>query len=312
MNRLLEAARRKRSPLCTVTNAMRLVNSSGDGLPGLILDQYDRHFSAQVFDPQWFGRIGEVSGFLKENFKPRYLIIKDRTHTGSSNPEAIRTTALIDEAGPKTIVEEYGLKFGVDLNDGLNTGLFLDMRRNRRAMGELSRHKRVLNCFAYTCSFGVHARANGAQEAVNVDISKKVLERGRENYALNAITPSASEFIRGEAAAYMQRAVKKANRFDVVIIDPPSFARADRGIFQAKRDLPALLKDAVTILNPGGTLFVAVNFNAISHADLERMVKNAGEGRMIKNMERWGQDMDFPGTNTFKESYLAVLTARFP
>jgi len=310
MNHLLVAALRKRQPLYKITNALRLVNASGDGLPRLVLDQYDRHFSAQVFDVPWLERAGLLADLIKIHFKPRYFILKDRTRSGKSDPDAIRTKVLIDEDGPKTVVEENGLRFAVDLNDGLNTGLFLDMRKNRHMTGQMAKGKRVLNCFAYTCSFGVHARANGALEAVNVDVSKKMLERGRENYALNRILPSESEFVRADAGFYLHRAVKKQNRFDIIIIDPPSFARGDKNVFQIKRDLPRLLVDAVTVLNPNGTLFVSTNFNGLSHSDLEHMLQQARGGRTIKSIERAGQDKDFPGTNTFKESYLAAITAK--
>jgi len=310
MNHLLQAALRKRLPLRKVTNALRLVNGRGDGLPGLVLEQYDRHFAAQVFDAAWLGRAEMLTDLIKSNFKPEYFILKDRSHSSAAVPDAIRTQVLIDDAGPGTIVEEYGLKFAVDLDDGLNTGLFLDMRANRHRIGKMAKAKRVLNCFAYTCSFGVHAAANGARAVVNVDISKKTLERGLENYKLNGLSPPGTEFIRADAAAYLKRAAKKQNRFDLIIVDPPSFARGGGGVFQIKKDLPRVLADAVLALEPGGAVFIATNFNGLDHAALERMVKHAAAGRGIKNMERAGQDLDFPGTNTFKESYLAAITAR--
>jgi 23S rRNA (cytosine1962-C5)-methyltransferase len=121
-----------------------------------------------------------------------YLIIKTRRGLD------IKAEVLIG-ADPCTIVEEHGIKFKVNLNDGLNCGLFLDMRRNRWMVGRASQHAKVLICFSYTCSFGVHARVGGAREVINTDISRKILERGKNNYQLNALSTAAGEFIKAES-----------------------------------------------------------------------------------------------------------------
>ena len=311
-NTVLKNIFAKRKDLTTITNALRLVTGQGDGLDGLILEQYDQHFVAQIFDPQWLGKSSMLIETLQKQFSPQYLIIKDRTSSASSIPDAIKTHVVINRGqGSKAVVQEYGIKFCVDLNDGLNSGLFLDMRGNRHQLAEQLKGKRLLNCFSYTCSFGVHARMNEASDVVNVDVSAKILERGRYNYELNGIVPSENEFIRADAAAYLERAVKKDNRFDAIVLDPPSFARADKKVFQIKRDLPALLWNAVKVLNPGGILFVSTNFNAIGYKDVEAMMHKAANGRRVKNAMPIGQDKDFPGTNTFKESYLVGIWARF-
>ena len=290
-----------------MTNAVRLVNGPGDALPGLILEQYNRHFSAQIFHPQWLKNKQLLADFLDKEFSPRYFILKDRTQSGGAAAQDLKPQVIIDQdKTSKTIVEEYGLKFGVDLNDGLNTGLFLDMRANRHKFGQLCRGRRVLNCFAYTCSFGVHAAAQGAH-VVNVDISKKTLERGRRNYDLNGLNCAEEYFVRAEVVSYLQRAVKKDNRFDLIILDPPSFARCDKGAFQVKKDLPGLIKEAAQIVNPGGVVFVSTNSNAVGYTELETMVRAAFPGRRFKKMAKVSQDVDFPGSNMFKESYLAGL-----
>jgi 23S rRNA (cytosine1962-C5)-methyltransferase len=116
-----QSALNKRKPLESITNALRLVNSQGDGLDGLVLERYDKHFVAQIFHPFWLKEVQALKSLLSSNFQVDFLIIKDRTQSILSNPEDIQTTILVENASSKTVVIENGLKFEVDLNDTLNT-----------------------------------------------------------------------------------------------------------------------------------------------------------------------------------------------
>ena len=304
---LLEAAVEKRQPLKNYANALRLVNGFGDGLDGLVMEQYGRHFVIQIFDKRWLREKEALAGFVKNRCDGQYLIIKDRTESVSSHPDAIKASVWIEYAASQTIVQENGLRFGVDLNDTLNSGLFLDMRHNRKVVARLANGRKVLNCFAYTCSFGVYCRSAGALSVVNVDISRKSLCRGRSNYELNQLVPSYNEFIRADAAQYFKRAVKKDNRFDLIILDPPSFARHEGKTFSVKKDLGRLIDSAMKVLNPGGFLFVATNFSGMSHEHLEDMISAAAPERRIKRVQHLGQDEDFVGSGLLPESYLAAV-----
>jgi 23S rRNA (cytosine1962-C5)-methyltransferase len=308
---LLEEAIAKRQGLKSVSNALRLVNSFGDGMEGLVLEQYNRHFVAQIFEEERHKHCPAILEFLKNRFNAEYFIVKDRTASASSQPEAFRSTVWLDSGSSQTIVEENGLKFGVDLNDTLNSGLFLDMRRNRAAVAELAKGRKVLNCFAYTCSFGVYCRAKGASGVVNVDVGRKCLDRGRKNYELNGLIAVQNEFIRADAVEYLERAVKKDNRFDLIILDPPSFARHEGKTFSVKKDLAALVRSALKVLNPDGVLFVATNYSLMTHDNLEDMVLDAAslDDRKIKKIERSGQDEDFVGSGLMQESCLFAVLA---
>jgi 23S rRNA (cytosine1962-C5)-methyltransferase len=314
---LLEAALCRRQSLKSHTNALRLVNGIGDGLEGLILEQYGHHFVAQIFHKRWFAEKETLKDLVKTRCGGRYLIIKDRTESVSSRPEAIRTSVWIGiEAAEasvnqedvfRTVIEENSLRFGVDLNDTLNSGLFLDMRRNRQLVAGLARGRRVLNCFAYTCSFGVYCRAAGAESVVNVDISRKSLSRGRSNYDLNRLVPSRNEFIRADAVQYLERALAKDNRFDLIILDPPSFARHEGRSFSVRKDLSPLIGLAMNVLNSGGLLFVSTNLIAVFHDSLEAMVRAAAQRRRIKRIQRLSPDEDFRGSGPATEGHLAAL-----
>lgn len=309
--KLLQQAIKQRAALKSQTNAIRLVNGKGDQLEGLVLEQYDKHFVAQVFNKTWLGQREQLRDFLLKNFQVDFLVIKDRSQSASSRPEAFRSQVMISKNSSKTIIQEHNLIFEVDLNDTLNTGLFLDMRHNRLKIGKLCEGKRVLNCFSYTCSFGAYARAFKASEVINVDISSKILDRGKRNYEFNKLLYDQHEFIKADATEYLTRAVKKSNRFDVIIIDPPSFARAKNKVFNINKALPDLIANAIQVLNEGAKLFVSTNNSNITFNKLEDMMNKESHVRNFKKLTRLGQDKDFVGSGQMKESYLAALLVEY-
>ncbi len=300
----LDKAIQRRKHLSLITNAMRLVNGPGDDLDGLLIDRYNKHLHIQVLADHWHKQKDEICRILASSLPAEYLIVKSRRGL------EIRQEVLIGSQS-RTIIEEHGIKFEVNLNDGLNCGLFLDMRRNRRMVGQFSKGKKVFNGFSYTCSFGVHARVGGAGQVINTDISRKILERGKNNYQLNALSTGPGEFIKLDTFSFLQRAYKKGNGFDVIVLDPPSFARHEGKVFQIKRDLPKLIALAVAALNPAGSLLVTTNYSEISYADLERILSGGLNGRRVAHLQRVGQDEDFCGSNSFKESYLVGLWVKF-
>ncbi|MDE2221773.1 MAG: class I SAM-dependent rRNA methyltransferase [Candidatus Omnitrophica bacterium] len=301
---LIHKAIRRRDRLSSVTNALRLVNGRGDGLDGLLIDRYHKHLHVQVLNDQWHKQILLIQEALTAALAVDYLVVKIRRGLHFEAKELI--------TGPsQTTVEEYGVKFKVDLNDGLNCGLFLDMRHNRRLAAGFAAGKKMLNCFAYTCSFGVHARKAGAAQVINTDISRKVLERGKDNYRLNGLPFSGAEFLRADSVSFLQRAIKKGQTYDLVILDPPSFARHEGKVFQVKRDLPKAVALSAAVLEPGGALLVTTNYSDLNHAGLERILSRGLNGRRVDGIERVGQDEDFVGTNSFKESYMVGLWVRF-
>ncbi|NLE64594.1 MAG: class I SAM-dependent rRNA methyltransferase [Elusimicrobia bacterium] len=303
---LLGGAAAERADLLLVTNAVRLVNSVGDSLPGMILEQYDRHYVLHLLSPDWRMFRREIEGFVRER-GGKYLIVKERQGAASSRPEDIHEEEWISEAPSVTTVRERGLQFEVDLKDGLNTGLFLDMRANRSRVAALVRGRRVLNAFSYTCSFGVHCRAAGAEAVENVDISRKVLERGERNYALNEIIPGEHEFVRMDSLEYLAMARKKGRRFGVIVLDPPSFARHAQGTFRVKKDMPHLVEKAFQVLDFNGAMLISTNLSAMTHDQLEGLIRSVPEAKRIRTMTPLGQDQDFPGSGRIPESCLTAF-----
>jgi len=306
IQRRLAGAFRYRESLGLDTNAMRLVNSRGDGLDGLIIDRFDRHFAVYLLDARWHAHQKMICDTLQEYFDVVYLVLKDH-----STRDAARITVdvLIGKADSRTMVEENGLCFYADLNDNLNQGLFMDMRANRRRVAAFARGRMVLNCFAYTCSFGVYCRKYGASRVMNVDISSKFLDRGRENYRLNHLSGEPGEFIRENALRYLDRSAGRGSLFDMIILDPPSFSRSDGKVFSVKRDMPELIRKAFRVLCPGGRLFISTNLSEVSHGRLEEWARvAAGEtSRKMAGIQRLSQDADFRGSGSMKESSLSAV-----
>ncbi len=307
---LLEAAARRRSPLSGITDAVRLVDGAGDGMEGLVLERYGRHFSAQVFDRRWLDKRDVLTSFLKDRFGAVYFIVKDRSAPAPDSAEDFSKLVWLNDAPAGTVVRENGFNFSVELDDALNCGLFLDMRRNRDIVSGYAAGRRVLNCFAYTCSFGVYCRARGARAAVNVDVSRKSLERGRLNYGLNGLEPSRNEMIRADAVEYLRRAPARNNSFGLIILDPPSFSRHEGRVFSVRKDMPGLVASAIRALEPGGCLFVSTNLSGMTKSALMEMVRDGSGGRKVKRLDSFGQDVDFTGSGTVRRGCLAALLVR--
>jgi 23S rRNA (cytosine1962-C5)-methyltransferase len=185
-----------------------------------------------------------------------------------------KPAALIAGEEPgEIIVQENGLSYLVEPAGGYSTGLFLDQRSNRQWVAGLAA-KRMLNLFAYTCSFTVCAASSGA-ETCSVDASKRVLGTGRRNLELNGIDPAEGHrFLVDDAMKAVPRMLKRGETFDLVVLDPPTFGRADGRVFRIEQDLPVLVRDCFDLLEPGGWLLVSCNYAEWSMKDLERLCED--------------------------------------
>jgi len=167
---------------------------------------------------------------------------------------------------------------------------------------------RFLNLFSYTCSFSVHARLGGANIATNADISGKILDKGRENYALNGLDLRPGEFFRGNALEYVRWACKKGLKFDGIVLDPPSFARFKGFNFNVREHLMPLVSECAQILNPHGFFMVSSNYSEFALDSFARDVLDAVKSVHEKARTAWkrGQDIDFVGSGATKDSCLVA------
>lgn len=158
-------------------------------------------------------------------------------------------------------VQEHGLQFWVNLTNYLDTGLFLDHRRTRQLVARAAAGKRVLNLFAYTCAFSVHAAAAGAAETVSVDLSNTYLSWGRGNFELNGLGEENNRLVRADCLGYLERAIRRKERYDMIVMDPPTLSRSKKmtGLFDLQRQHSAVIQQALQLLDGGGHLFFSTN-----------------------------------------------------
>lgn len=172
----------------------------------------------------------------------------------------------------QTIATERHLKFGIDFGAGYSVGLFVDQRENRRYVRYIA-PKRLLNCFAYTCSFSVSAACAGAT-TINVDLSKKSLARGRENFAINSLPTIDHRFIADDVMAVLPRLARKGEKFDMIILDPPTFSRSPGGkTFHVESDFEKLLVNAFDLAERDSYILVSTNCSALREHALEVMAR---------------------------------------
>ena len=172
----------------------------------------------------------------------------------------------------QTIATERYLKFGIDFGAGYSAGLFVDQRENRRYVRHIA-PKRILNCFAYTCSFSVCAACTGAT-TINVDLSKKSLARGRENFALNSLPTIDHRFIADDVMAVLPRLARKGEKFDMIILDPPTFSRSPGGkTFHVENDFEKLLVSALDLTERDSRILVSTNCSTLREHALEVMAR---------------------------------------
>jgi 23S rRNA (cytosine1962-C5)-methyltransferase len=172
----------------------------------------------------------------------------------------------------RAFATERHLRFGIDFGAGYSPGLFLDQRENRHYIRQLA-PQRLLNCFAYTCSFSVCAAAAGAT-TLNIDLSKKYLARGRENFALNSLSTMDHRFISDDVRAVLPRLARKGEKFDTIILDPPTFSRSPAGkSFQIEHDFEALLLGALQLTERDSHILLSTNCSALREHALEVMAR---------------------------------------
>lgn len=249
--RLRSAALLRQKVIGSDTTAYRLVNSEGDGLPGLTVDKYDDVLVVQI------GTLGmeklkdEIVAHLVALNSPSTVL--ERSSSSSRTEEGLESAEQILFGSPVTYrdIREYGHKFRVDFETGQKTGFFLDQREMRKLVGEMARDLRVLNCFCYTGGFSVYAAASGAASVTSVDVSEAALAGARYNLAQNGISAEASPCVAQDVFEYLR--IEQPG-FDFIILDPPAFAKKKSHIVEACRGYGEINRQAFSAINNGGYL----------------------------------------------------------
>jgi 23S rRNA (cytosine1962-C5)-methyltransferase len=211
---------------------------------------------------EWANGIPFKSGRIFARFAPRKSEQREPPRLIFGNPAE----------NLKTIAIERRLKFGIDFGAGFSVGLFPDQRENRSFVRHIA-PKRLLNCFAYTCSFSVSAAYVGAT-TLNIDLSNKSLARGRENFELNGLSTMGHRFIADDVMAVLPRLARKGEKFDVIILDPPTFSRSPGGkTFHVESDFEKLLVDSLELAERDCHVLVSTNCSTLREHALEVMAR---------------------------------------
>jgi 23S rRNA (cytosine1962-C5)-methyltransferase len=314
-SKTLGAAVRLRSEILNLgknSSAYRLIFSEGDGLSGLTVDRYDRWLVAQFTSLALYTHRDLMLGLLTELTDAEGIIA--RTDRGVTPKEGLRagqeSTVGTVPVEPVTIVEN-GLHFRVDIQSGQKSGFYLDQRVNRREVASYCHGKRVLDLFCFSGAFSLNAARNGAVETLGVDSSAPAIELARQNAALNGIENV--EFIVGDVLEVLQRLELEQRRFDVVICDPPKFARQTKDVEHALKGYLRLNMAALEVLKPDGILVTCSCSGLIGRELFTDLLGNVAEQsrRPIQILEQRGQAPDHPvSASCLETEYLKCVICR--
>lgn len=289
------------------TTAYRLVNGEGDGLPGLTVDRYGDHLMVQLYCGGWRPHLKLVAGALEDLLAPTGIYEKNRPQNTreAEAGEGKRWGRLIagKPAPGRMEVLENGLRFLVSMEEGLNTGLFLDQRSNRRDLMGRARGKRVLNLFSYTGAFSVAAAAGGARQVTSVDVSPGYTEWAKANFGINRLNPRQHEFIVGDCLKVLSELAGRGKTYDLVVMDPPSFSTTSKSRFTTRGGTADLVAAALPLITQGGVLITSSNHQKLDLADYLKELRRGAlaAGCELRVIAAAGQPADFPYPVTFPE-----------
>jgi 23S rRNA (cytosine1962-C5)-methyltransferase len=283
------------------TTAFRLLHGAGDGVLGVAIDVYGEHLLVHFFSDE---ARAQKDAILDRAFslgvRGVYLMIHPKQSNTLVDPrkESLAPAQAVrgESAADPLVIRELALAYRVRLGDGLKTGIFLDQRENRRRVRELSAGKRVLNLFAYTCAFTVAAAAGGARQTVSVDASRGALAWGQENLRENRLDSPAHALVDADVFQWLKLAAKRGDRYDLVILDPPSYATTKTSRFSAADDYAELAASALALVAAGGRLLACTNHRGISVRKFRKRMHDAGRlaGRAMLQVKDLLPPGDFP------------------
>jgi 23S rRNA (cytosine1962-C5)-methyltransferase len=292
--RIAQAALLRETWLGGKTNAYRMVNGEGDFLPGLIVDRYGEVFVLQSLTAgveQWKGPLTDL---LVHTFHPKSVWERSDVATRREEglPEA-RGLLYGKEIMDSVEIEEYGCHFRVDVKRGQKTGFYLDQRENRFPLQGLSQGKRVLDCFCYTGAFSIHAGLGGAEEFTLIDSSDEALAMAEDHFNLSHLAHLSRQMIQGDAFEVMR---SLAPGYDIIVLDPPPFAKKKSHLSSASRGYKDLNLLAFRLLQKGGLLWTFSCSHHMGWDLFQKILFSAAvdAGRSVQFLGRRGHSVDHP------------------
>ncbi len=308
---LFEISREKRTSFekDSLTTAYRLFNGEGDGIGGVIIDRYADYAVFSWYNETLYQKKAELLTAFRTVYPD---IIGAYEKIRFSTKDLPESQFLYGEQAPEPLlVTENGVQFATYLNEGLMTGIFLDQKEVRgRLVDGFAVGKTVLNMFSYTGAFSVAAAMGGAVATTSVDLAKRSLPKTTEQFEVNHLNLAAQKIIVMDVFDYFKYASRKGLSYDMIILDPPSFARNKKKVFSVAKNYGELVKDSIDILTDKGTLIASTNAANLSLAKYQKMVITALQEKNVryKITDTYQLPADFQVNPNFPEgNYLKVL-----
>lgn len=308
---LFEISREKRTSFekDSLTTAYRLFNGEGDGIGGVIIDRYADYAVFSWYNETLYQKKAELLTAFRTVYPD---IIGAYEKIRFSTKDLPESQLLYGEQAPEPLlVTENGVQFATYLNEGLMTGIFLDQKEVRgRLVDGFAVGKTVLNMFSYTGAFSVAAAMGGAVATTSVDLAKRSLPKTTEQFEVNHLNLAAQKIIVMDVFDYFKYASRKGLSYDMIILDPPSFARNKKKVFSVAKNYGELVKDSIDILTDKGTLIASTNAANLSLAKYQKMVITALQEKNVryKITDTYQLPADFQVNPNFPEgNYLKVL-----
>lgn len=291
------------------TTAFRVFNGEGDGIGGLTIDFFDGFYMLSFYSEGIYSFRALIIEALKETVNYRGIYEKKRFDTNGQYVE--QDDYIEGEMGQfPIIIKENGMNFAVDLNDGAMTGIFLDQRNVRQTLKEnYSDGKTILNTFSYTGAFSVAAALGGAYETTSVDLAKRSIPKTIEQFSVNGIDYEQQQIKVMDVFDYLQYATRHNLKYDVVVLDPPSFARTKKMTFSTSKDYPKLIKDVLAITSPKGIIIASTNNASFDMKKFKTFIDKAFKesNKRYKIIEQHQLPEDFVTPENYSEfNYLKV------
>ena len=291
------------------TTAFRLFNQEGDGFGGFTVDLYGEFVVFSWYNPFVFQIKETILAAFQEAF-PEVRGGYEKIRFKGLDYESAHVYG--EEAPQEFLILENGVSYQVFLNDGLMTGIFLDQHEVRGSLVDgLAAGQSLLNMFSYTAAFSVAAAMGGAVETTSVDLAKRSRELSEAHFVANGLALDAHRFVVMDVFDYYKYAKRHDLSYDVIVLDPPSFARNKKRTFSVAKDYHRLVSEALEILNPGGTLILSTNAANVTKEKFKKQIEKGFQGRKHRYVEEYGLPGDFRWNKKEESSnYLKVFTIR--
>lgn len=292
------------------TTAFRVFNGEGDGIGGLTIEYFDGYYVINWYSKGIYEFRDEIINSLKQLVSFKGIYEKKRFNEDGKYIEQ-DDFIMGERAESPLIVKEGGINFAIYLNEGAMVGVFLDQRQVRETIRDkYSKDKTVLNTFSYTGAFSIFAAIGGAKVTTSVDLANRSLQKTKENFEINDIDPKTQEIVVEDVFNYFKYAAKKELKFDLVILDPPSFAKSKNFKFSADKDYKDLLKQAITVTEDNGVIVASTNCSSFNMDKFKEFIRDAFKESNLeyKILEEYTLPSDFKTIDEFKEGdYLKVV-----